>query len=1007
MADKKDPYSGSITQKADENRERISEVSNVSRTINQMQKKVNQEVKDAKVNVGDFERIEEVQNSMVKVLNQLSSTVGSVGQGFAKIATDTAKASSDAVKQYGQAISQDINYNKQNIVATALSHSSPIFGYFAAKFVETDVFKSATERMKSNISSALSGVTSKFKEGFTNLFSGKKSSRSEIGTIKKPPKEKVPKMASGGYVEKAGMAYVHPAEVVMPIEKVLGRIDDVIESAREREKFAAGVQLASLSKINTYVDDLSKKQQIGIFKGFIRAYREVHTKYLQPPEKRMLRAVLSIQDTLGATIGTWQQVWQKMLVEHPFFRQMMFTFKTLGNIGSLLTWKPLYAIFRTRGGYASYLSRTGKPFEDINRNIGLIYTGTMSRLDSIAIYTKASAKATRDLSSFITGIKYEKLAEVGEGKWSIAGSIFGVGRKLLGLAGRGTAGALGLIFGKDVAKRLNSTLFTLESVNQKLLESGLLGRHNAEIASIYGGDKGTMGSKSFMEQMREYLDGQQKEQKKEEKYKKIDLKNQKGMISSLLGMKKNTKGTYELTKKINQRGRLQSVLGMLKSGGGLFKGVLSSALGFLPMLFGGGGGIGKGLASMLGNVLKSPLILTGLTTLLGGALAWFVGTKIGKWLDSKFGITKGIQGALNAGDAAARAKAGTQTKIMMAKAFTAREEGDLAGYKSRTTTKLNAQFGRFTKQRQESVGFLGRRALVGIQNGQTDYLMENIDKYMQYDPTEIALLREKWLNEGRMRGLAIGENPEDYGREREKSFLTYVWRHGKKLTPAQIDSLYKEYDKSFTMAHPLRDPAKYAEYKKQMVQDRLGEYSTKAGAYLDASQQKLAGMYDTAKEEALRRYKGSGAERHVRDLSYFASGQYDKIKGAITNSPAAQLAQAEAAWLGGKTSQAKKYIFDKTQGVWKDVSTLASEEVEQMLAQGSVIVGELQRQGKQAINTAMANTDQLKQAAAQSATFITTNVNNAAKVISSGAKETYNELSPMAKEVLRGHTFED
>ena len=198
-----------------------------------MQRKVNQELADTEVNVGDYEHIEDVQNSMVKVLSNLSNTVGSIGQGFTRIAADTARASSDAVKQYGKAISQDISFNKQNVVAMALARSSPIFGYFAAKFVETDVFQSAKEKMKANISDALSSVTSKFRQGFKSIFSrgGAKGEEEPITSVK--TKSAVPKMQSGGYVEKAGYAYIHPAEVVMPIEKVLEKIDASIDTTKE------------------------------------------------------------------------------------------------------------------------------------------------------------------------------------------------------------------------------------------------------------------------------------------------------------------------------------------------------------------------------------------------------------------------------------------------------------------------------------------------------------------------------------------------------------------------------------------------------------------------------------------------------------------------------------------------------------------------------------------------------------------------------------------------------
>jgi hypothetical protein len=328
----KESTPGSITEAADSSQERISEISNVTRTISEMQRKVNQQVDETKQSMGDIKGIEEVQNSMNSVLSNLNRTIGSIGHGFAKVAASTAKASGDLVRGYGKAISQDISYNKQNVIAMALARSTPLFGYFAAKFMETDVFQKAKERMKTALGNALGSVTTKFKEGFTSLFEKLKFKKGDktVSSVSKEKVGEIPKMQHGGYVEKGGLAKLHAAEVVMPIEKVLEKIDQSIAVTRELALLTKKAQLNTLAKLGTYVADTREMQKVGIFKGFVRALRTTATQYEQPAQQRMLRAVLSIQDAMGATIGTWPmgatigtwpQVWQKMLIQHPTFRK--------------------------------------------------------------------------------------------------------------------------------------------------------------------------------------------------------------------------------------------------------------------------------------------------------------------------------------------------------------------------------------------------------------------------------------------------------------------------------------------------------------------------------------------------------------------------------------------------------------------------------------------------------------------------------------------------------------
>ena len=334
MADEKSREPGSITKTADAQNERISGISNVSKTVSQMQKTTQHKIEQTQESIDYGGSTGTSASEMNSVLSSFGKTITAFTTGIQNVSMSTARATKDAIGDYGKAIGQDINYNKQNMVAMALSRTTPLFGYFAAKFMETDVFKKAKDKMRDSIASTFKGIGS----SIANIFKGKEKAHSDA----------VPKMQRGGYVEKGGMVEVHPAEVVMPIEKILERIDDSISVGREMAEITSKSQMRSLAKMSTFVSAESEKEPVGMVKGFLRAMREVQTQYEEPANTRMLRAVLSIQDTLGATIGTWEQVWTKMLVEHPTFRQLAFGMKTLGNIlGS--PFKIIGRLFKMRG----------------------------------------------------------------------------------------------------------------------------------------------------------------------------------------------------------------------------------------------------------------------------------------------------------------------------------------------------------------------------------------------------------------------------------------------------------------------------------------------------------------------------------------------------------------------------------------------------------------------------------------------------------------------------------
>jgi hypothetical protein len=822
MADNDKPKEpGSITQEADNKDERISEISNVNRTISNMQRNIDTRLQQIDEEAGDMESISEVHNSLKKVLMAMSGTVGDIGNGFAKIAKTTAETTTDSIKQYSRAISEDISYNKQNIVAMALSRSTPIFGYFAAKFMETDVFKSAAERMKANIGEALSGIGGKFK----SIFKGKSKGEKESA---------IPKMQKGGYVEKGGMAQLHPAEVVMPIEKLLERIDESISVAQELADISKRAQLNTMAKMSTFIEDQKQASKKGLIQGFISAYAKVQTRYREPAEKRMLRAVLSIQDTLGATVGTWPQVWQKMLVEHPFFRNMVFTFNQLYKAIAIPA-KLTYALFKGRGGYEGHLSKDKSPMAATAYNIGLVYTGGMWRLDNIARFTRATAEATRDMSSAITGRSYPALEGVPKSGWSIIGTLRKFTTQLIAkpfekLAAKSNKKLVQLL-AKDLFPEYGLSGEERRVYGKKAgLE--LKGRGGSELQAVelpeivqktkkYEALPVYVINKKLLQSAEATVEGESM-RKKASRWIRRWRKNLLEQTEAQTGMTRRMLFFQRLKSMFGfAGGLLKNVFGLLTGGAGGILRLLTGGGGLLGGLLGGAKGLGKGLLGAVGYGGISGGIIGGLqkavpkiTTIFkgiltnplvwkGGALAFagFIGWKIGKLIDKLLGISEKFESLQNKWDKASKEVGDVVTKATNAAAQAARE-GGAKGFTGAQTTKIAAGVGRFSQERLADVGWTGRRHIAGIEDAQRKFMMENINEYLKYSPEEINRIRQKWLSEGGYIGKTWGRDHIKYGQMREKAFLAYLQREGTKLTDREMREMEVDYRKAFAKKYP-------------------------------------------------------------------------------------------------------------------------------------------------------------------------------------------------------------
>jgi len=763
MADKpKKP--GSITQPADSKNERIAEVSNVNRVVQEMQEKTKQDIKETQYDVENARGIEDVQNSMVKVLSSLNSTVGNIGYGFAKVAASTSKASADVLKS----VTEDIKLNKQNTVATALATASPIFGYFAAKFVETDVWKNAKEKMKANISDALGSVTSKFREGFSGLISRARLKGRKERPIKSITSNKgIPKMQHGGYVKKEGLAHLHPAEVVMPIEEVLGRIDKSIGITEELAKSVRRTELHSLARMHTYVASQQKFEKVGLFKGYLRAMKQVHEQYTEPSDIRMLRALLAIQDAIGAQVSSYQQIWQKMLIEHPFFRHVAFALKGLGSVFGA-PFRFIYSIFKSRGGYKAHLSKATNPLEAMVENLGKIYAEGMWRLDNIALYTKATAEATRDLSSAFTGKQYKTLEGIPSGIWS----FFRGGRSILNWMtkqyflnrekyGKSKAGT--------AEKWTREREFFVTTILDKLSTRRRL------LKETYGETGFSRLITPGMEQEGIKLNAIPVSEihiakfvKKSEEYMNESRNDQQKLLGYTSDMTDVIEAEYTIEKKREKREKRKSLFGMFG-------------------LVGGGGLTG--------------ILTTLLPVILGGIAAAWGGAKIGQWLDNTFGISKGLNKIWSTFNAAANRlnkEQGQKTQHMLVAA----KKGGIKGYAGMQGSKIQTGVGKYN---------VGKGAfLYEVETGQQDFLTKHLNDYLKYTPDEISRVRTKWIQEGGFPSKHFWQNPITYGKKREGEFLKYLQKEGKAQTAVSRAAALGKYEFQLHNPHLVRKATEQA-----------------------------------------------------------------------------------------------------------------------------------------------------------------------------------------------------
>ena len=722
----------------------------------------------------------------------------------------------------------------------ALARTTPLFGYFAAKFMETDVYKKAKDRMAESISGVFKTVGS----SIANIFRGKEKAHSDA----------VPKMQRGGYVEKGGMVEVHPAEVVVPIEKILSRIDDSISVGREIAEITQKTQIRSLAKMSKFVEVDSNKEPVGMTKGFFRALREVQTQYEEPSNIRMLRAVLSIQDTLGATIGTWEQVWTKMLVEHPTFRQIAFGMKSIGDAFGV-GFRVMGMFFKRRGSYQSHLSKSKNPFEQLGQNLGSLYTGTMWRLDNIWNVSKINAQANRDVATFITGNKYPAIEGIDKGWWS----FFGWARSGIRLISK----PFEFLANKSkFSKWLNTDISgPVISFTEKIADK--LFTHRAKLKQLRGGEYGTESGVGIVEAVLTEFARNQRSGKNPPLQISYTPELQDQWEEAAESMKETKEGVWESADeldKANKREKRKGIMGFFSMIGGGIGNLFSGAGGFIKNLLGlgKGGWLMTSIAALFG---KGGLIATALMTTLGSAWFWGpigaglagagIGTAINKLIIKPY-ITDPWFKRVDEANKKAHQEGNARNKKLVSDA-----RGQTATGAETYQARVAAKTGTMVGAQQTLIGqSLDSGA---ISNAQRKYIEQNKEAYSKYDLDEIEKARTRWKHSigylAYYRWKSQSGDPNKFGMEKEASFLKYLKNVGTPMTAAQMESKVKEHEKSIYQSGGIGSDVsyfvrKYGPKAKDWVAEKGKWAITKSGQIVDKATGKIMDAKDVAKMQA-------------------------------------------------------------------------------------------------------------------------------------------------------------
>jgi len=481
-------------------RAKTSDIDKINGAIGKMKGTTGSRIVDIK-EAGRSKEIRTMSRSMIKVLGKMEETVEAMAKGAKTISYDTAQIARKSLSQYSQAISGEISIDKQKFVTMALSRTSPLFGYFASKFMETSVFKDATEKIKSRMTDAMSGVADKFKgvmsrevdrtKGFIDEAGHKINElKAERRALKSTPRKviqgeskaeekryidstidkkmkkaqkSIPKMQKGGVLEKDKTIRAHAGEAIVPVSKLFNQMDKSRKETTSSVKdFMKGL-FSFQTKQNLAIMDEVSKERKGFFKGFADTMKNVHVDY-ERSTTDVTRAILDMRNAMTGMTGKWTLLWQRMLIQNPVMRFIYYGVKDFMAVVS----SPFKMLFKARSKYGSEVPRSANVFQNIAGTLGLIYDVHAQKFDVLIQRQEDTIGAIKDSSQMISGGVADEMEPVQKTTYTVAGKML-----------RGIAAPIEFAIGKTLPEEMSKTLnkqreLTLASVGATL-GKGLVG----------------------------------------------------------------------------------------------------------------------------------------------------------------------------------------------------------------------------------------------------------------------------------------------------------------------------------------------------------------------------------------------------------------------------------------------------------------------------------------------------------------------------------------------------
>jgi len=284
--------------------------------------------------------------------------------------------------------------------------------------------------------------------------------------------------------------------------------------------------------------------------------------------------------------------------------------------------------------------------------------------------------------------------------------------------------------------------------------------------------------------------------------------------------------------------------------------------------------------------------------------------------------------------------------------------------------------------------------MTGVESAQRAYMTEHLSEYMAYTPQEIARLREEWIkdhDDPEKYSHGIVYNPDKIGREREKDFIKYLKRHGKKVPLEKQIQMLKG---SRGQIRALTEKAKVAatgayDTAKQMGVAAVGTISAaapgviKKGKELSKSfAEKAEGAYVKARKYYVEELKMSpeqaetmlqkvkevtGDITDVEKIKRFGKGIWDKVKQEKKTLSEMSYKDVQKSVRGGLETGGSwletglSYITGKMKGVTKRISawTKGSEAEKIRTVAKQKEISQLNKKQIEAINKEVEKMDSL------------------------------------------------